>query len=214
MTPQDDKKVRLFVVSAPSGAGKSTLTNRLLSRIENVKLSISCTTRPRRGDEVDGREYYFLKQEEFFSRRKAGDFLEWAQVHGNYYGTSRSHVEEMLDEGNNVIFDIDVQGAANLKKIYPDAVLIFISPPSRQALELRLRERKTDDPVEIEKRLSNAGGELVEGKGYDFIIINDDLEQATDELVAIVKGRPHSHNADVSILDGLLQEFSRENNAD
>lgn len=205
---------QLFVVSAPSGAGKSTLTQRVIDVMPNIQLSISCTTRPIRGDEQHGREYYFLTQEEFFERRNAGDFLEWAQVHGNYYGTSKEYVQQILDEGKNVIFDIDVQGAANLKLVYPDAVLIFIAPPSMEELERRLRERKTDDPKEIEKRLSNARGEMVEARHYDYMIINDDLELATSELAAIIKGKPLGDHNPAEVLKRLLPELKDEQESD
>lgn len=200
----------LFVVSAPSGAGKSTLTQRVIDSIPDIQLSISCTTRPIRGDEQHGREYYFLTQEEFFERRNAGDFLESAQVHGNYYGTSKEYVQKILDQGKSVIFDIDVQGAANLRQTYPEAVLIFIAPPSVEELERRLRERKTDDPREIEKRLSNARGEMVEAKHYNYMIINDDLEVATNELEVVIKGKPLDKSSPAEVLKRLLPELNDE----
>ncbi len=178
---------RLFVVSAPSGAGKTTLCQGLLARHGNkIKVSISCTTRKLRGDEQHGIEYYFLKEEEFFKRRADGDFLEWAQVHGNYYATSRSHVEKLVSDGYRVLFDVDVQGAEKIKEAYPEATLIFIISPSRKELERRLRERKTDDALEIKKRLSNSLGEMVCARNYDFIVVNDDVEKATDSLEDIV----------------------------
>lgn len=200
---------RLFVVSAPSGAGKSTLTQAIVTKHPQVKLSISCTTRRRRGDEQDGREYHFLSETEFFRRIESGDFLEWAQVHGHYYGTSRQFVQNMLDQGQRVIFDIDVQGAAKLKEHYPDAVLIFVAPPSRAELERRLRERKTDDPKEIAKRLGNAAGEIYQARQYDYIVINDRLDTATAQLESVVFGRPAPEiEKPEAVIARLLTEYA------
>ncbi|RJO64116.1 MAG: guanylate kinase [Myxococcales bacterium] len=197
----------LFVVSAPSGAGKSTLTQTVVSRHPDIRLSISCTTRPRRGDERHGREYFFLNQEEFSRMIERGEFLEWAQVHGHYYGTSRAHVEDLMKQGFKVLFDIDVQGAASLKKQYREATLIFIAPPSRAELERRLRERKTDDPAEIKKRLRNALGEIYQAKTYDHVIVNDDLAAAVAQLEAVLLGRRLAKEDNEAILARLLSEF-------
>lgn len=199
---------RLFVVSAPSGAGKSTLTQALVQRHADLRLSISCTTRPIRGDEQNGREYYFIDTVEYFRMRDAGEFLESAQVHGHYYGTNRHHVEALIEAGFRVIFDIDVQGASVLKQLYPTATLIFIAPPSRHELERRLRERKTDDPAEIAKRLRNAAGEISEAKHFDRIVFNDRLEDALHELEGILAGQapPYSQAA----YERLVAEFSHE----
>ncbi len=202
-----EKGRHLYVVSAPSGAGKSTLTKAVSTRRPEFMMSISCTTRPRRGDEQHGREYYFLTQREFFDRRDRGDFLEWAQVHGHYYGSSREFVEQLLAQGKRVIFDIDVQGAQKLKEVYPECTLIFISPPSRMELERRLRERKTDDPAEIAKRLRNAAGELYQARHYDFIILNDVLENAVDELEAVITETQTETSFSQDDLERLLAEF-------
>jgi guanylate kinase len=202
---------RLFVVSAPSGAGKSTLTQAVSRRHPDIKLSISCTTRRRRGDEQDGREYHFLSETDFFKRKESGDFLEWAQVHGHYYGTSRQFVEEMVAKGYKVIFDIDVQGASEMKLAYPDAVLIFIAPPSRAELERRLRERKTDDPKEIQKRLSNAAGEIYQARDYDYVIVNDDLNTAVAQLESVLLGRPLADmEGRDAIIERLLSEYEND----
>ena len=203
----EERGEKLFVVSAPSGAGKSTLTQAVAQKHPEIRLSISCTTRMRRGDEQDGREYYFLSEEEFSDRVNRGDFLEWAQVHGNRYGTSREFVNRLLQDGLKVLFDIDVQGADKLKQVYPDATLIFIAPPSRAELNRRLRERKTDDPAEIARRLNNALGEIVLARRYDFVVINDDLATATAELESILLGRPSVKADRDAVLDQLLREF-------
>ena len=205
---------RLFVVSAPSGAGKSTLTRKVIEHCKDVELSISCTTRPPRGDEKNGVDYYFLSVAEFFHREAAGEFLEWAQVHGNYYGTGIREVEKRVEAGFKVIFDIDVQGAAKIRAQYPNATLIFIAPPSRKELERRLRERKTDDPVEIAKRLRNAGGELLQARHYDHFIINDDVEKAAAELTAILNGQPVPAEKREATLTSLLAEFAHDDIGD
>ena len=209
-----EKRARLVVVSAPSGAGKTTLCRYVTKRHPFIRLSISCTTRPRRKDERDGREYYFLDEKEFFRSQQAGDFLEWAQVHGHYYGTSSRHVDELLAEGCSVLFDIDVQGAANLKKHYPDAVLVFIAPPSRKELARRLKERKTDDPEEIARRLRNAIGETYQARSYDYIIVNDDLAQAVAELEAIATGQAPPPEDREQIINNLMVEFGDDHETD
>ncbi len=197
----------LFVVSAPSGAGKSTLTRAVVAGHPTLKLSISCTTRPPRGDEKHGVDYYFLSQTDFSDRREDGEFLEYAQVHGNYYGTSRKHVEEFLKDGFNVLFDIDIQGAEQVKRAYPEARRIFILPPSRKELARRLKERKTDDPAEIEKRLRNAIGEMAAARRYDYLIVNDDIPRAQAELLAIIDGHPPDQTERKAVLARLLEEF-------
>lgn len=148
----------LFVVAAPSGAGKSTLVNALLKLEPGIKLSISTTTRPPRPGEQDGREYHFTSAEDFVSRADRGEFMEWAEVHGNYYGTSRLTVEQEMKNGTDILLEIDWQGARQVKKQFPDAAGIFILPPSIEALEERLHKRGTDEPHIITRRLLAAGG--------------------------------------------------------
>ncbi len=208
----DEIGKRFFVVSAPSGAGKTTLCQNLLDRHPDaIRVSISCTTRKPRGEERDGVEYFFLSKSEFFERREAGDFLEWAQVHGNYYATSRSHVEDLVSRGYRVLFDVDVQGAEKIKAAYPAATLVFVIAPSRAELERRLRERKTDDPVEIERRLGNALGEMVLARIYDYIIVNDDVVEASEKLDAIVFGDAKPDREDGRRqLDRIIAEFENE----
>jgi guanylate kinase len=177
----------LFIVAAPSGAGKSTLVNALLKQEPAIKLSISTTTRQPRPGEVDGREYHFTTAEDFVARADAGEFLEWAEVHGNYYGTSRLMVEEVMKAGTDVLLEIDWQGARQVRKQFPGAVGIFIVPPSIAALEERLYKRGQDEPHVITKRLLAAGGEIAHAPDFDYVIINEEFNVALSEMSAIVK---------------------------
>lgn len=179
----------LFVISAPSGAGKSTICHRLMEETPDVAFSVSHTTRaPRRG-EVDGVDYHFVSHETFMSMVDKGDFIEWAEVHGNCYGTSRESVMAMMARGLDVLLDIDVQGAMQVKKIFQNAVLIFILPPSLKVLEQRLRDRGTDSEETIRLRLENASKELEYIDRYEFLIINDQLIKATGDLQSIILAR-------------------------
>lgn len=178
----------LIVVSAPSGAGKTTLCHRVLRDFPTVTLSVSSTTRQPRGQEKDGVEYHFLSKTEFETQIQAGQFAEWAQVHGNYYGTSRKVIDEAFAQGKSVLLDIDVQGAAQLKKAYPkNCYQIFIAPPSLEELELRLRSRGTEAEESIQKRLTNAKTEIAESKKFDIVIVNDSLDRAYQELKGILQ---------------------------
>ena len=176
----------LFLVVAPSGAGKSTLVNALLAREPNVQLSVSYTTRhPRKGDK-DGREYHFVSVEEFMQRRADGEFLESAEVHGNYYATSRKWIEERVRTGIDVLLEIDWQGARQVKSQFPHAVGIFILPPSFDALEARLHKRGQDTQPVIARRLLAAGSEMAHAPEFDYVIINEDIESAFAEVRAIL----------------------------
>ena len=177
----------LFIVAAPSGAGKSTLVNALLQQEPAIKLSISTTTRQPRPGEVDGREYHFTSADDFVARADAGEFLEWAEVHGNYYGTSRLVVEDVMKAGTDVLLEIDWQGARQVRKQFPSTVGIFIVPPSIAALEERLHKRGQDEPHVITKRLLAAGGEIAHAPDFDYVIINDEFNVALSEMSAIVK---------------------------
>jgi guanylate kinase len=177
----------LFVVAAPSGAGKSTLVNALLAQEPGIKLSISTTTRPPRPGEQHGREYFFTSPEDFVARADAGEFLEWAEVHGNYYGTSRLMVEKEMKTGTDILLEIDWQGARQVRKQFPDAAGIFILPPSIAALEERLYKRGQDEPHVITKRLLAAGGEIAHAPEFDYAIINEEFDVALSEIRAIVK---------------------------
>ncbi|MBC7514090.1 MAG: guanylate kinase [Herminiimonas sp.] len=185
----DIKKVSgsLFMVVAPSGAGKSTLVNALLEKEPAIRLSISYTTRAPRPKETDGREYYFTDANDFLARRAAGEFLESAEVHGNYYGTSRLKIAEQIAAGADLLLEIDWQGAQQLKKQFPEAVGIFILPPSIDALEDRLKKRGQDDAHVITRRILAAGGEIAHASEFEYVIINQEFGTALDELCAIVK---------------------------
>ena len=176
----------LFLVSAPSGAGKSSLVNALLAKVKDISLSISYTTRSPRPGEQNGREYHFVTVEEFLKMREEGDFLESAEVHGNYYGTSRKWIDNTMAEGVDVLLEIDWQGAFQVFKQFPEVISIFILPPSMQALEERLHKRGQDSEETIAKRLRGAGAEMVHADGFQFVIINEDFERSLDEFHAIV----------------------------
>ena len=180
------RKGNLFVLSGPSGAGKGTLVKRVLQRVPDAWVSVSATTRQPRPGEVDGKDYFFLDQPRFDELVSQDGFLEWAHVHGNSYGTLRSRVQERMDEGAQVILEIDVQGAFQVKKAMPEAHLIFIEPPSLEELERRLRGRGTETEEVICKRMKTAEVELAQKMEYDVQVINDELERATDELVSYI----------------------------
>ena len=176
----------LFVVAAPSGAGKSSLVNALLQMDSHLVVSISHTTRKPRGQEQDGREYLFIDEPEFRRKAEAGHFFEWAEVHGNLYGTSRGEVERLIAGGQDVVLEIDWQGALQIKKLFPNAILIFILPPSWDELAQRLTRRGEDQPEVIAQRLSNARIEVAQAQYFDFVIINALFETALFDLKAIV----------------------------
>lgn len=179
---------KLIVLSAPSGAGKTTLCELLLKEFSTIALSISTTTRTRRDYEKEGIHYFFVSPETFQKKIDAGEFAEWAQVHSNRYGTSKAMIGGLFAQGKHVLFDIDVQGAMSLKKLYPDrCVLIFIHPPSMQILEERLRARASDSAASIEKRLQNAYNEVAWSQSFQYEIVNDDLQKAYKTLREIVK---------------------------
>lgn len=188
MSPRGGLKPRLIVISAPSGAGKTTLCEMLIKEFPQIGLSISMTTREKRPYETDGVHYHFTTKENFEASQKRGELAESAEVHGNWYGTPRSEIEKHLKAGKNVLFDIDVQGAMSLLKIYQTRVLlVFINPPSMEALEERIRNRRGDTPASIERRLRNAYNELGWSKSFDYQITNDDLSRAYQELRGIVQ---------------------------
>jgi guanylate kinase len=176
----------LFVVAAPSGAGKSSLVKALLELDSHLNVSVSHTTRPPRGQEVDGREYHFITEPEFRAKIAHGDFFEWAEVHGNLYGTSRAGIEARMAAGEDVILEIDWQGALQIKKLFPNAVLIFILPPSFEELLQRLRRRGEDGAEVIATRMENARTEVAQARHFDFVIINALFETALFDLKAIV----------------------------
>ncbi|OWW21274.1 guanylate kinase [Noviherbaspirillum denitrificans] len=187
MTESLNPSGSLFMVVAPSGAGKSTLVNALLAQEPTIKLSISYTTRQPRPGEEHGRQYYFTTVEDFLKRREAGEFLESAEVHGNYYGTSRLIIEKEMKAGRDVLLEIDWQGAQQVKKQFPSAVQVFILPPSIDALEERLKKRGQDEAHVITRRLLAAGGEIAHAPESEYVIINQEFATALSELTAIVK---------------------------
>ncbi|WP_019448067.1 guanylate kinase [Cupriavidus sp. BIS7] len=176
----------LFMVVAPSGAGKSTLVNALLAQDQAIRLSISHTTRRPRPGEQNGREYHFISVEEFRAARDRGDFLEWAEVHGNYYATSRVWIEEQMAQGTDVLLEIDWQGAQQVHKRFSNAVEIFILPPSLTALEERLKKRGQDEPNVIVRRLLAAGSEMSHASESDYVIINEVFDDALRQLQNVV----------------------------
>lgn len=176
----------LFVISGPAGAGKGTLRQALFEAVDGLVYSVSCTTRAKRPGEVDGVDYHFITRDGFTRHVDAGDFLEWAEVHGNMYGTRRADVETTLDEGRDVVLEIDVQGCANVCRKMPDAVKIFIMPPSMEELRRRLVGRGTECADQLALRLKNAEAEMAHAPEYDVVIINDDVARASRELADTV----------------------------
>ena len=179
---------KALIFSAPSGSGKTTIVKSLLERISGLEFSISATSRASRGDEKDGRDYYFMSGEEFMLRVEEGEFLEWEEVYsGIYYGTLRAEIKRIWDREHTVIFDIDVMGGMNLKKLFgDDALSIFVMPPSLEALRKRLISRGTDSPEAIEKRMAKAATELEVADSFDKVIINDSLEEAVSETEKVI----------------------------
>ncbi|MBL7648369.1 MAG: guanylate kinase [Candidatus Hydrogenedentes bacterium] len=178
----------LLVISAPSGAGKLTLLNKVReSQAGSFVTTVSATTRSPRTGEEHGRDYYFLSREEFELKREAEEFVEWAEVHGNLYGTLFSELDRCLATGKDVILELDVQGMESLKEIRHDVVTVFLMPPSLEVLENRLRNRGTDEDDVIALRLKNASDELAQRHGFDYIVVNDKIEQAASDLEAIIR---------------------------
>jgi guanylate kinase len=187
--PADRFKRRgiLFIVSSPSGAGKSTISRMLLEAEPGLEMSVSATTRPPRPGEADGKDYHFVSLERFREQVAANDFLEWAHVFGNRYGTPRGPVEKALSEGRDVLFDIDWQGAQQLyQQAGGDVVRVFIFPPSMEELERRLRARRTDSDEVIENRMARAAGEVSHWDGYDYVLVNEDVEQCYQNVRTIL----------------------------
>jgi guanylate kinase len=180
------KKGRLFVISAPSGTGKTTLCRLLMNEFPDIRYSISHTTRKPREGEIHGKDYFFVTPDEFEQMIRDGLMAEWAKVHGNYYGTSLNFIREQMMQGFDILLDIDVQGGESIMKAYPEAVTVFIMPPSMEALRQRLTGRGTDKPEVIETRMINAVSEMAKKDLYAHVIVNDDLETARNELFAIV----------------------------
>jgi guanylate kinase len=200
-----------LILSAPSGGGKTTIARRLLETRRDVGYSISCTTRAPRGGEADGRDYFFLTKEEFRARRERGEFAECAEVHGQWYGTLHSEIKRVLDDQKHVIMDIDVQGAAQLAGAFPQAVLVFVLPPSADVLLERLRARKTENRASLARRMMNALEELRHAESYQYVVINDVLDRAVARVSAVIdaetsrRERVHDLEAQVQSLIARLQ---------
>jgi guanylate kinase len=182
------KKGRLFIISGPSGAGKSTLIEAVLKKRPELRYSISYTTRPPRGTEKDGVDYHFVTEEVFRKSMAAGDFAEWAEVHGYFYGTSAAFIEETLAKGKDILFDIDVAGARKLLVRFPEAISIFVAPPTMEALKMRLTGRNTDSSDAMERRLENAAAEMAQSDRYDHVVVNEDLAQAISDIETVLEG--------------------------
>jgi guanylate kinase len=180
------KKGIIFVISSPSGGGKTTICRKVLKGSSDLTYSISVTNRPPRSGEKEGKDYFFISDEEFARRIEKGEFAEWAEVHGHCYGTPRSFLEKSLSSGRDTILDIDVRGAFRIKKKYRESCLIFILPPSLKTLAARLKARGTDDKKEIEKRLARAKEELTFLKDYDYAVVNRNLSRAVEEVKSII----------------------------
>ena len=177
----------LIVVSGPSGAGKDTICNKLISESDNVWLSISMTSRNPRGNEVEGREYFFVTKEEFEQRIKNGEFLEYAMYNNNYYGTPKDKIEDYLNKGIDVILVIDIQGAINIKNLIPTALFIFIMPPDMKTLKQRLINRKTESKEKVIDRFKTAYNEINHFKKYNYVVVNDEIDKATNKVKSIIQ---------------------------
>jgi guanylate kinase len=181
------KKGLIVVISAPSGAGKTTLCKRLLQTSPLFTYSVSFTTRPPRKNEIEGVDYYFVSREEFKEMIEKGEFVEWAEVHGQLYGTSAKLLNRVIEGGKEVVLDVDVKGGVQIKKSYPNAVLTFLLPPSWEELGKRLKSRETEEEEKIKRRIERAKKEVEYAPYYDYLVINDDVNKALEDLLAIIK---------------------------
>jgi guanylate kinase len=197
----------VFIISAPSGSGKSTLVGELMRVVPRLRFSVSYTTRYPRGEERDGRDYFFISRSEFEERIQKSEFLEYAEVFGNYYGTHISELDRAAAEGCDLVLDIDVQGARQLKGRISEAVSIFILPPSRQVLEERLRSRSQDSETVIERRLREAAEEIRNYSQYDYLLVNREVQASTDTLVAIVRAERSRRDRMEQQIRPILETF-------
>ncbi|SHM76871.1 guanylate kinase [Roseibium suaedae] len=208
---EESRRGLMLVLSSPSGAGKSTIARLLLEKEDNLALSISVTTRPRRSSEVDGVHYHFLDQKRFEHMKEDGELLEWAEVHGNYYATPRGPVENAIENGKDILFDIDIQGTFQLyEKMREDVVSIFILPPSIAEMKSRLRRRAEDSEEVILRRLKTAVGEMRHWSEYDYVVVNDDLGRAYENVRAILKAERLKQSRSPAIgplIDGMVGDL-------
>lgn len=204
------RKGLLLVFSGPSGAGKGTICKALLNEIPSLRLSVSATTRPPRSGEIEGKHYFFLKRDVFKKMIEDGQLLEWAEVYGNYYGTPLQYVQKTLAGGNDIILEIDIQGALQVKEKFPEAVLIFIVPPSKSDLKLRLLSRGADAEGEVARRLACVASEMNFAWRYDYIIINDVIDRAVSNAAAIIR----AEKSKPGYLEDFLRNFSDEKTSD
>ena len=195
----------LLVISAPSGGGKGTILKELFAQEENLRLSVSATTRQPRPGEENGKQYFFLSREEFETKIQTGQMLEYAEYVGNYYGTPREPVERWMDQGRDVVLEIEVKGGAQVKKLVPECVSIFILPPSMQVLEKRLRGRVTEEEATIQQRLAKAREEIPHAKEYDYVVFNDRLEDAVSDLRAIIHGEKLKFSRNTDSIERVLE---------
>lgn len=213
---QGEQSLRMsivFIISAPSGTGKTTLADRVLEADSGIEFAISVTTRPPRADETDGEDYCFVTEERFGEMRNRGEFLEWAEVFGHHYGTPRSAIKEARERGRDLLLDIDVQGASLLIEQLPEAVKIFILPPSKEMLASRLRSRSSDDGAEIQRRLGEASREVREYESYDYVVVNDEIEPAAERLKAIVRAERSRRQRMEREIRPILEGFGIETDA-
>lgn len=189
----NSKQGRLFIISAPSGGGKTTLSKALLNRFNDILYSVSYTTRPPRKGERNGVDYYFIQKKDFEKRIESGHWAEWAKVHGNYYGTSAGFIDRGLASGRDILLDIDVQGALQILENYPDSVTIFIMPPSLKTLRERLEMRRTESRETINRRLLTAEKEMAQKSIYRYVIVNDQLSESIETLIAIIEKYRYSN---------------------
>jgi len=206
---ENEQAGTLFVVSSPSGGGKGTLIQRVLAVIPDISYSVSYTTRAPRPGEVNGREYCFVTRPEFEEMLAAGDFLESAVVHGNLYGTSRNQVVRETSAGRDIILEVDVQGAASVRELKLDSVGVFILPPSFEVLKQRLLARGTDTPESLQVRLRNAPAELKAYSAFDYVIINDDINRAASQLVAIVSAERARRVRQERVVQNIVRSFEQ-----
>ena len=202
-----DRKGLLLVVSGPSGAGKGTICKALLNKNDKIKLSVSATTRKPRNGEVHGVNYFFIEKEEFTTMIENGEFLEYAQIYDNFYGTPKSAIIECLENGQDVILEIEMQGAKQIKEVYPEGVFIFVLPPSLEELKSRIVGRGTETQEEIEKRFSCAFEEINQIVNYDYFIVNEDIEKSVNDVEAIIASEK---NKVIRYKNNIIDKFKEE----